>query len=721
MRADIPLLDGGFAAGSGSTASDPPQPGTGRPGSGGSSTFDFGAHASMRDVAGRDIHHNYFYADADDRARGPVSVAQLTMARRVYVSTGSDATLRASCARHRIVFLSGRRESGRRSSALRALDVLTGESQDESLVSILGAASGLDGIAGRLADGHGYLLDASAQDWPDTISEAHLNEVSAALEQGSGGCLIVLADAGTVPPQHVVVVEHEPPDPGQVVESHLAASLAGDAEVTEADRDAARVLLDNALEVSAEARAWHEEITTPAAGAARPPVEAAHLAMAVAEWGRRRAAGEPGEPPIRYYRTLRLYRQARILLGRGDQSDSPLRQAYVMATAVLDGLAVGEVTDCARQLVGLLDEAEGGSRKRRIFAETLTHWLSHADMTAPAAGADGASPGETRVVRLPSRELARTIVEVAWLDYDAARVPLRSWLVQLCHHSDPRVRARAAQSLAFISAHDFRSIRAVVLRPWSSDQSRPVEHQAASWLLEAAATADTTNGQVSRQVQDLLRRWSRSGDVYKQAIAVRTYGTTVGMLDPDVAIQGIRISAADPFIRALPELALGELYLCAADPSFRVLPERQLDEGDADRLRKAVLRELLFWTHAFPAMRERVGSALVRVSWVRQAGSEQRSYDLLWRMASRPRTAGIDLADLAELWMIACQQNGSRRVAWRMLGEWARSCHANPEQRDTFVQLIDMFEQTVDRAELRERFSVYRRQWNKYLGQEESA
>ena len=426
------------------------------------------------------------------------------------------------------------------------------------------------------------------------------------------------------------------------------------------------------------------------------PAEAAHLALAVTEWGEQAEGRDPSGPRIRYYRNLRLYAQARALLGRGDRSDSPLRQAYVIATAALDGLAVSEVADQARHLGTLLDEAEGQSRKRRVFAETLTHWLGHADMAASVTGSGGAGAG-VAIVRLPSRKLARTIVEVAWLDYDAARVPLRTWLTGLCReHQDDRVRIRAAQALAFIASRDYPHIKANVLDAWSESE-RPIEHQAAAWLLEATTAGELKGGRMKEQVEDLLRRWSRSGQWQKRAIAVRAYGTRIGAGLPDAALLGIRISAADPFFGTLPELALGELY--------------------AEGLRQRVLQELVFWTHAFPVMRERVGRALVRVSWVRQA-DEGSSYDLLWRMAHSPGSVGIDLDDLGKLWKIACEQEGSRRAAWRMLGLWARSCRGDEAQRKAFAGMADVFERAVDRPELRERFGVHRRQWNDYLEQE---
>jgi len=665
-------------------------------------SFTFHGDTRVGDIAGRDVRHYHYYSSYNfrtggrDQARGPVSISVLAHIARVHVQTESDATLRARCTADRVVILRGRLESGRRSSAVTVLDALTGASREQSLVSVIEAASGLGGLSGWLAEGHGHLLDASAGDWLEEISEAQLGEIRAALEQ-KRGYLIVLAAAGTSPPPHVTLVDHEAPDPAKVIRSHLAAHLATGPEVTPADFTAAEALLRAALDADAATRQWEQELTTRSTqGTVAAPADAAHLAMAIAEWAEQRDAGEPSAPRIGHYRNLRMHGQVRALLGRGERSDSPLRQAYVIATAALDGMTVSDVADQARQLAVLLDKAEGGSRRRRLFAETLTHWLGHAEMAA-AVTEEGELGRHVLIVRLPSRKLARTIIEVAWSDYDAAREPVRNWLVRICgEHRDPRVRVRAAQALGFIAVRDYPHIKTSVLDPWSQSD-RAIEHQAAAWLLEAAVAADMAGGPMKSQVEDLLRRWSRAEEWQKRAIAVRAYGTKIGTGAPEAARSGIQISAADPYFGTLPELALGELY--------------------ADGQHRLVMRELDLWSNAFPVIRERVGRALVRVSWVRRAG-QPGSYDLLWRMAHQPASAGIELDVLGRLWKIACEQEGSRGVAWKMLGLWALSSRGDPAQRDTFTRLADIFGKAVDRPDLRERFSVHRRQWNDNLNKE---
>ena len=75
------------------------------------------------------FHYHYytynFSHDSHDGARGPIGVSVLARAARIHVPSASDATLQTRCDLDRIVVLRGRLESGRRSSAIAALDRLT--------------------------------------------------------------------------------------------------------------------------------------------------------------------------------------------------------------------------------------------------------------------------------------------------------------------------------------------------------------------------------------------------------------------------------------------------------------------------------------------------------------------------------------------------------------------------------------------------------------------
>jgi hypothetical protein len=438
-------------------------------------------------------------------------------------------------------------------------------------------------------------------------------------------------------------------------------------------------------------RAWREEIVSATTSG---PVEAVLFAEAIADWQQRRIGNRDAKPRVEYFRSRRRYEQAAALLQHGNGTDSPLRQSYAIAAAVLDGLAVSEIIEGAGTLSALLAEVEhpGAPGHREVFAQPLARWLRHVELASPSAEGDAR---EGTLVKMPSRELAAVVIEVAWRYYDAVRVPMLVWLTSLCEHPNDQVRIRASQALAVIARHDYALVRQRVLEPWSTSY-RAIDHQAAAWLLEAMARGDTI---AATKVHELLRRWSRSGDRRKRALAVRAYGTAIARGEPLDAIRGIRFSAVDPFLGAQPELAMYEMYRLG--------------------LTRDVMTELLFWTRGFPAMRERSGRVLIRVSRVRREGARSAPFDLLWRLAHAPDDVGIGLSAVAALWHMACRHESSRSAAWQMLGRWAQSCRDEPALRDAFTTLADEFEKAADTDEFRVRLGVYRRRWAAYLDEEE--
>jgi len=650
--------------------------------------FDFD-QAKVGNLAGHDINFHYYGAGSPRRAPGRIGVADLTRAERVHVTARSDGQLEQSLREDHVVFVRGGIGTGRRASAVVVLDRLTGMSRQESKVTILELPSGLAELPDRLEPGRGHLLDASGANWVDTITDGQITAARGALSDSGFLALLVDTDsAGSLPG---TVVDHMVPDLAEVLVSQLAYRLNADItpETGRLDTRPARALLAEACHLSGAVRAWHEEITSATTFG---PDEAVLFADAISDWQERRIRDRDAEPRVEYFRSRRRYERAADLLRHGDGTDSPFRQSYAISAAVLDGLAISETIEAAGTLSALLAEVEhpGAPGRREVFAQPLDRWLRHVDLAAPSAD------GDARVVKMPSRELATILIEVAWRYYDAARSPMLAWLVNLCEeHPNDQVRIRASQALAVIARHDYALIKQRVLEPWSMSY-RPTDHQAAAWLLEAMIQGDT----MTSKVQELLRRWSRSGERRKRALAVRAYGTAVALGEPVDAIRGVRFSAGDPFLGAQPELAMYEMYRLG--------------------LTREVMTELVFWMRGFPAMRERSGRVLVRVSQVRREGDSPTPYDLLWRLAHAPDEVGIGMPAVAALWHMACRHESSRSAAWQMLGRWAQTCRDEPTLRGAFTTLADEFEKAADTDELRIRLGVYRRRWTAYLDEEEN-
>jgi hypothetical protein len=656
---------------------------------------------------------NYYGAAQARRAPGRVSVRELEHAAIVHVRSQSDHALRGLLAQERVVFCVGAPGTGRTHSAITALDHGTGYGRRTSQVVVLDAARGFDKLASELEDGCGHLLDGSAAPWVEGLSEAQASQFRDALKN-RGFLIILVGPENRGAPLAAPAVEHERPDLDRVAAYHLAARFLSeqtppDKERLTRARSQARTVIDEACQADDATRDWHANFTGSVTAS---PAEATLFADMIWEW----VGIRPERPHAERYRAQYCYRQAAGLIR--DAADSPLRQSYALSAAVLDGLALNEVIDGARNLAARLGEVEGRAREqRKIFSQPFYRWLRHVNLVVPdhEANDDDRSVG-TVMVQMPSRELARTVVELAWREYDDAREPVLDWLKDLCEqHHNVWVRIRAVQALAYIAAHDYALIRQRVLNEWSAQDSRRVEHLVAAWLLEAMALDGTSPDDVT----DLLKRWSRSPESAKREVAVLAYGTVIAFKAPQEAISGLRFSAIVPGLSNLPERMLLELY------SLRVTREigavLATAPGDADELgliglTKEVTEELALWSTLYPA-RARAGWALVWISRICRPveGEADGPFDLLWLLAHAPERIGISVRQLARLWLLACSPESAGGAAWEMLGRWAQSCHEYPELTETFNRLADEFETAAKGSDLRGRLRVYRDRWRKYI------
>jgi hypothetical protein len=653
----------------------------------------------IRDVVAGEVHYHYNQSRQERRGPGRIPPRDLLHAAQVHVRTPSDTDLEESLRQHRVAFCRGAPGTGRSQSVTVVLDRLTGYDRK---VIVLDTTPGLDGLPGQLKADCGHLLDGTEAPWAEAVSRAQLNQFREAL--GPSGFLVILLGADDGTPLAGPAVDHigpAGPDLGKVAAFHLAMRLLSedappDREGLTRARAQARAIIEEACQADDKTRDWYRELTHVSAAG---PAEAVLFAGVIGDWHRRRQLDPDALPRVVESRGRHRYEQAAGLLRRNDTAQSPLRQSYALSAAVLDGLALNEVIDGAGKLAALLAEVEhpGEPGQREVFAQPLARWLRHVEMAAPDPG-EG-DPDGTVLVKMPSRELARAVIELAWREYDAVRLPVLSWLMTLAaEHPDDRVRIRAVQALAYIAAHDYTLIKQRVLDAWSSKGSRHVEHLAASWLLEAIVL----DGAASDKVTDLLWLWARK-DILKRAVAVRAYGTAIASRVPEEAIQGVRISAVLPVgLGSLPEVALLEMY--------------QLG------LTREVTEELTQWKQGFPAMRERAGKALVHISRVRRftEGESKGPYDLLWLLARAPDKVGASMPQLAGLWLLACSHENERlrSAAWMMLGRWAESCRDYPDLGGTFTLLADEFEKAAGGDDLRGRLGVYRRRWNSYLVEE---
>ncbi|WUH98627.1 hypothetical protein OHR68_34765 [Spirillospora sp. NBC_00431] len=664
------------------------------------SRFDVGGDAEFGMFAGRDLHYHDHTGKGGRTSKRPVRPEELAAAEAWYVSTGTEPELRRVFGRTHLVFLRVRPGDGGGTTALAVLDELTGRNRHESRVRRLSPVAPRLLMAG-VEKGAGLLVDALGTNWTAGLRRAEADELANRLAEKKS-FMVVLVDANATLPVTDLVV-HTPPDPEQVFNRYLAflhvkwqngrdGAAPARTSVDVALRMELRDLLKEIEEGPPEAREWYEAVRSPGTD----PREAVIFAQEWWNWYRLRVRTGAGEddPP---FPKRNLIEQARNLLrSKGGSDGSPVRQAYVIAAAVLDDVSMSDITESAGRLAAGFSRIErpGVEARREVFGEPFRSWVEQLSA--------GPSPSLTDPVWRRQRELSRVVVEVAWSEYDVVRDPLREWLVDLCAQGGVR-RVRAVQALALIAAKDYGQIRDKVLRDWSKS-GKNWHHECAAWLLEAMILFGSQ--ELRRAAEKELRSLARSLRKSERAVALRAYGT--------------RITDVERLDRALEDVhgSIGVLrgrFGTLIAQCLRDLYELGHREPVLDSLVKRVR-----WL-PIPPVQEQAARTVVRIARLRSGGGD---HDLLRFAHTLPHGTGdedegLTLAGIAELWWYACDMPGTRTEAWRVLGRWHADCVAHPELTPTFEALleamarVDRAERSADGRPMRTRIGLYREFWIK--------
>lgn len=614
---------------------------------------------SGRDTAfGNIYHYNYASRSREVVQHGSLPPARLTESARVYCAPSSDTDATGALIAQRLVVLHGLEDSGRRSTAVHALDQATGVHRAESRVSVLSPSTRPKNLfAGDLPSEHGWLLDATRCVWPHEVDESELSGLLDRLSEQDGYLVVLVDDQTLAHTLQPYLCAHRAPSARAVLEAHLAAR-----------RDYPRAWLARACEDPAVAD-WLEHLTTPS--------EAADLADAIAEWADR-GGRDPG-PDAERRRYQRLSRAALELLRDDGTPENPGRQAFALAGAVLNGESWSRVSEAGGTLALRLCEEQGSGEpvSRKAFADPVPGLVRHLH-----------ERDERFSLRDPS--LTGALLDVLQSRYEVARRCVVRWLMDLGTSADPVYRVRSAQALARCAGHDFVRIRHEVLDAWAEQNRRGV-HLTAAWVLEAAYA----DNDCREEVRDLLRDWARAGQWQRRAIAVRAYGTRIGADIPDEALRGIGEAARgrSKSYASLVGHAFTELYtlgLCAQ-----------------------VMETLRDWSHDTSVLRDLAAEATVRICRTPDGDGPP---DLLVRLADPDRKSPVTVAELAALWRIALPPSSdpadrrakSTAAAWRGLRDWLKAAATHPRLTATCDALLT--ELATDR-DLHRRIEQHRHIW----------
>ncbi|MDA2806355.1 hypothetical protein [Nocardiopsis suaedae] len=662
------------------------------------------------DITHGDHHGDKFtynvFAQREGSSARMGAVGKVGAALALRVEAASDAELSRCLNRDRIVLLRGPEDSGRTTSAVCALAQQCAPASERPIRTVP-RSTDLRRLADMLGDSEnaacGYVLDASDAPWLADATAAELSALSSALE-GHDARLCVLVDRDD-PVGHLRYrpVEHTPADLRGVLERTLATALLTGGAAPPQDRGAvdaavaerARPVLEEAEKRSSSVRIWAETADTPEDAAAL-----GGFLAALADPGD--ALPEDTDRRVGEVRARRLADRARALLRRTSRRRSPVDQAYVITTAVLDGCPLAKVITAAEDLAARLHRAErpNGPWRREAFSLPLNHRLRHVDLIADDGGGPGDAadpPGDT-TVRLKQPDLWTAVVDLVWIDHEAARRPLLEWLARLCETSgdeDVGIQNGVELALARLAAEDFDEISRTVLEPWARRRpafstggagSDAYTHcrRVAAWVLERLVVETR---QKSRAL-GLLDRWMRSNDIPLRRTAVLAYGSRVACRVPDTVFATVKTELAriaadtrrgrDPFGTLMRTVLVAEALEGAYDAGMRASTV-ELVADEAGAARPGAAKAALIALMRICQLRGRLPGA--------EAGAARGPHPdlLMWLDApwpdppsdtsapARPNDRpdpSKPLAGIARLWAAALLDDIHGPTAWRILLQW---------------------------------------------------
>ncbi|WP_061295807.1 hypothetical protein [Herbidospora cretacea] len=496
--------------------------------------------------------------------------------------------------------------------------------------------------AGDLTAGTAYLVDAGSAEWTRTRNEAIFLHLVRLAQQTKTAIVVVLSDRALLTPEQRAryVHAHVAPSAIEVFERCLVFGLRHEDPRVAA---AARTLAANPrvrAELGPDARPGegaalaHAFLSRIRAGA-RPEDILDDVLDEQPQRLRERAAGllrgtdpQAGESPAHHHRRL-VY-----------------QRSFLLALAVLDRMPLTVVNTVAVRLAEMTavpaPERLTGDELWSAFDQMSPDWLKYAQAEID----DGWGPWDRRV-RFRDAHLGGKILEAAWQDHPLLREPFMVLLEGLCQNADLDVRMAGAQAVGKLATFDYAEVEARFLRPWIAS-NRVLSHWSAAWALESAAFEPRFAVRVKRQ----LLSWATES-LARRSVAVRAFGTTLGLTFIDDALLGLRRIAASPALSRAVVQSLHELFVAGAH--VQVVTELSSWARSGDERLAGVAAETLRWLA--PA----------------RAGAGDELPLLLTMLADGDRPELV-----VHLWRNAIAEPLLRGRTWTALLEWVGIADDNP-------------------------------------------
>jgi hypothetical protein len=536
-----------------------------------------------------------------------------------------------------LVFLRGPEGTGRTTAALAALlswvrttSPASSDEREERIGVIRGPGTVGRGSLPELRRGHGYLLDATNDDW--MRDGDYLRDLVVKSE-----CRLVVLVSRSRTNLPDTTVDHDPPPAIEVFHRRLEyeGRIAG---------------IDPRLPAEVV-----KEITEDLDGESSPQ-RAVGQACEVVQGLKEGRSPEAllDELPKRLSDHIR---------GRLDQSQPIVGRCFMAGVAVLHDLPEVTVSRAALALADHIYEAWHIKKENRTPPtwEQLDAWLEYAGATAHRS----TRPGVGRVVRLNRRNAPAATIRVLWEDHPTVREPLMRWLLDLGGYPDHAVQIKAAHAVGKLATLDFDTIRERFLTVWS-DSRKSSEHRLAALALEAAAQEP----RMAFRVRNHLRALAASNRHGPRAVAIQAYGSSIGADAIGEALQVLRRISTPLVIRLNRDAARSVVYLYSARTASTIVRELAswVDAGSHGGRHTAALA---FIRLAAPASGAPDRPALTELDMIDELV-------LLWQnaLALRLIPAGAE------------RSRPAVPAAWGVLGEWVTRYDERPAAGTVIDQVI---------------------------------
>ncbi|MFI6153352.1 hypothetical protein ACIBCA_11725 [Kitasatospora sp. NPDC051170] len=578
----------------------------------------------------------------------------------------------------RVLILTGRADTGRRSAALMLLHAL-GAHRIRNLDPAVSPTALLTGAERA----EGYLLADYTTPRTRPLGRADLDRLRETLAKQDGHLVITTTQAN----RDLPTVDWLPPDPGLVLTAHL------------------RTLLDDQAPVIARLIALEpvEEFLAKC-----PPVRE------VAEFAVRLADHSPESDASELTGFGHGIVQENVDRWFGDPELHLRDKAFLISLAVFDHAPYTLAAESADKLFRRLEvirtagEPDGIPPFGSSVEDRMT--LARARLTEDTEQTPW-GPVPQRMASFLDPRTSPTLLREVWTSHPSARPALTGWLHALATDSRALVRARVASTTALLASVDLSATMSGLLGPWSGAKDFRLCLQAANSLALAyhAGTA---------AVPRILRGWAGDDNARRRWTAVRCYAL-LGPLLPAQALEAIALGAERLGAAELDQLA-ARLRTDRPAPD-RPAPERPDQPGQPDRFQalglleatellllsheaEQTLRALVRWLTGPAALRQLALAAFLTAARRTEDTAEGRPLLLDWYARSpRPEPGGVVsvtvLADPAQpapvrsllvaLWRTALEDRLYRDAALAVLRGWLIGAADQPGTDARLTELFD--------------------------------